>query len=78
MKLLVSCNQKLLGILFNNKFGFDEHVPSLCGKAYKKLNPLASVEHHMNLAERRSIINALNVFFCLDTLCWYGCFIVGN
>ena len=28
-----SSNQKLFGMLFNNKFGFDEHVISLCRKA---------------------------------------------
>ena len=28
-----SSNEKLLGILFNNKFDFDEHVTSLCSKA---------------------------------------------
>ena len=35
-----SSNQKLLGILFNNKFDIDEHVTSLCRKASQKLNPL--------------------------------------
>ena len=33
-----SSNQKLPGILFNNKFDFDEHVTSLCRKASQKLN----------------------------------------
>ena len=27
-----SSNEKLLGVLFNNKFDFDEHVTSLCRK----------------------------------------------
>ena len=43
-----SSNQKLLGILFNNKFDFDEHVTSLCRK----------VSHYMNLAQSRVIMNA--------------------
>ena len=50
--------QKLLGILFNNKFDFDEHVTSLCRKAFQKLNALARVAHYMNLAQRRLIMNA--------------------
>ena len=54
-----SPNQKLLGILFNNKFDFDEHATSLCWKAYKKLNALARVAHYMNLAQCRLILNAL-------------------
>ena len=48
-----SSNQKLFGILFNNKFAFNEHVTSLCRKASKKLNPLARVVHYMNLAQCR-------------------------
>ena len=35
-----SSNQKLLDILFNNKFDFDEHVTSLFRKASQKLNAL--------------------------------------
>ena len=41
-----SSNQKLLGILFNNKFDFDEHVTSLCRKSSQKLNALARVTHY--------------------------------
>ena len=53
-----SSNEKLLGILFNNKFDFDEHVTSLCRKASQKLNALARVAHYMNLAQRSLIANA--------------------
>ena len=53
-----SSNQKLLGILFKNKFDFDERVNSLCRKASQKLNALARVPHYTNLAQRRLILNA--------------------
>ena len=53
-----SCNQKLLAIVLNNKFDFDEHVSSLCRKAFQNLNTLARVAHYMNLAQRRLIMNA--------------------
>ena len=53
-----SFNEKLLGILFNNKSDFDEHVTSLCRKASQKLNALARVAQYMNLAQRRLIMNA--------------------
>ena len=53
-----SSNQELLGVVFNNKFDFDEHVLSLCRKASQKLNTLARVAHFMNLAQRRLIMNA--------------------
>ena len=52
-----SSNEKLLDILFNNKFDFDEHVTSLCRKASQKLNVLARVAHYMNLAQRMLIMN---------------------
>ena len=49
--------KKLLGILFNNKFDFDEYVTSLCRKVSQKLNALARVAQYMNLAQRRLIMN---------------------
>ena len=52
-----SSNEKLLGVLFNNKFDFDEHVTSLCRKASQKLHALARVAHYMNLAQSRLIMN---------------------
>ena len=53
-----SSNEKLLGILFSNKFDFDEHVTLLCRKASQKLNALARAVHYMNLAQRLLIMNA--------------------
>ena len=53
-----SSNEKLLGVLFNNKFDFDEHVTSLCRKASQKLNALARVAYYMNLAQGMFIMNA--------------------
>ena len=65
-----SSNEKLLRILFNNKFDFDEHVTLFSRKASQKLNALARVSHYMNLAQSRLIMNAF-IFF-------YGRVIVGN
>ena len=53
-----SSNEKLLGILFNNKFGLDEHVTLLCRKTFQKLNALARVAQYINLAQRRLIMYA--------------------
>ena len=53
-----SSNEKLLGILFNNKFDLDEHVTLLCRKAFQKLNALARVAQYINLAQRRLIMYA--------------------
>ena len=38
-----SSNQKLLGMLFNNKFDFDENANSLCIKTSQKLNALKTI-----------------------------------
>ena len=71
MKLLLSSNEKLPGILFNNKFDFDEYVTSLCRKAFQKLNALARIAQYVNLEQRRLIINAF-IFsqFGYCTLVW--------
>ena len=53
-----SSNEKLLCILFNNKFDLDEHVTSLCRKASQNLNAVARVAQYMNLAYSRLIMNA--------------------
>ena len=53
-----SCNEKMLGILFNNKFDCDEHVTSLCREDSQALNALARVAQYMNLAQRSLIMNA--------------------
>ena len=53
-----SSNEKLLGILFNNKFDFDEHATLLRRKASQKLNALVRVAQYMNLRQRRLIMNA--------------------
>ena len=45
-------NQKLIIILFNDKFDFDIHVTSLCSKASQKLNVLVRDAHYMNLAQK--------------------------
>ena len=47
--------KKLLGILFNKKFDFDEYVTSLCRKVSQKLNALARVAQYMNLAFTREV-----------------------
>ena len=74
-----SSNQKLLGILFNNKFDFNNHVTSLDRKTSQKLNALPRVAHYMNSTQRRLIMNVnYESFRSLDIVRWYGCFVVGN
>ena len=56
-----SCHQKLLGILFYNKFDFDD-VTLLCSKASQKLNTLARIAHDMNLAQGRLVMDLFAVW----------------
>ena len=49
-----SCNiesseqQKLLGVLIDNKLTFDKHINNLCAKASQKLNALRRVSSFMS------------------------------
>ena len=56
-----SSNQKLRGILFNNKFDFNEHFTSFCRKAFQKLNTLSCKScAFLNLAQPTSIMNSFS------------------
>ena len=48
----------LLGITIDKDLKFDDHVNSLCKKAYQKLNALARLAPYMNVEKRRIIIKA--------------------
>ena len=53
-----SLQEKLLGIVINNRLTFDPHVQSLCKKAGEKLHALARISYYMNISKNRSIMNA--------------------
>ena len=42
-----SNEEKLLGILLDNKLNFDSHITSLCKKACQKLSALARINHYV-------------------------------
>ena len=50
--------EKLLGIKFDNKLNFDEHVSTICSKASQKLHALARVGNYMALEQRKIIMRA--------------------
>ena len=56
----INCSrqQKLLGIIFDNKLKFDKHVENICQKANRKLNALSRVTNYMELPKRRILMNA--------------------
>ena len=48
----------LLGITIDKDLKFDDHVNSLCKKAWQKLNVLARLAPYMNVEKRRLIMKA--------------------
>ena len=57
-KICNSNNEKILGVNFDNKLTFHDHVSELCKKASKKLHALSRISHYMNINKRRVIMKA--------------------
>ena len=51
-----STEEKLLGIKFNSKLSFENHVSSLCKKASQTLHALTRIVNYMNLSRRKSFM----------------------
>ena len=51
-----SNNKKLLGIILNNRLGFDTHVANICNRVSKKFHALARSSQYINIQES---------FYCL-------------
>ena len=50
--------QKLLGVLIDNKLTFDKHINNLCAKASQKLNALCRVSSFMSTNKKRLVMKA--------------------
>ena len=53
-----SIDQKILGVIFDNKLNFNTHVSKLCKKAGQKIHALARISNFMSLNQRKLIMNA--------------------
>ena len=51
-------NEKILGVYFDNKLNFNQHVDKLCKKASHKLHALARVSVSMSCRQKKQIMNA--------------------
>ena len=61
----------LLGIKFDNKLLFDDHLSEICKRAGRKLYALGKVTSYMNLSKRKVLMNAfLNSQFSYCPLIW--------
>ena len=50
--------EKLLGVNFDSKLRFDQHITDLCGRASRKIHALPTVTPFMNLPKRRLLMNS--------------------
>ena len=56
LKIKSSDCEKLLGVKFDSKLRFDQHITDLCRTASRKINALARVTPFMNLSKRHLLI----------------------
>ena len=57
-----SKSEKLLGVKFDHKLSFNDHISELCKKASRKIHALSRVASYMNISKRRILMNALFEF----------------
>ena len=50
--------EKLLGVKFDSKLRFDQHITDLCRRASRKIHALARVTLFMTLSKRRLLMNS--------------------
>ena len=51
-----STEEKSLGIKFDSKLSFENHVSSLCKKASQKLHALTRIVNYRNLSKRKALM----------------------
>ena len=58
--------KKLLGIKFDSKISFENHISSICKKAGQKLNARTRIVSYMNLFKQKALMKSF-VYPCLTT-----------
>ena len=53
-----SKSEKLVGVKFDHKLSFDDHISELCKRASRKIHALSRVISNINISKRRILINA--------------------
>ena len=53
-----SKSEKLLGVKFDHKLSFDDHISKLCKTASRKIHALSRVASYMNISKRHILMNA--------------------
>ena len=66
-----SDTEKLLGVKFDKKLTFDDHISDICKKTGKKISALARVTPYMGIAKKRILMNACFISqFSYFSLVW--------
>ena len=66
----INTKEVLLGITIDKDLKFDDHVNSLCKKAFQKLNALARLAPFMNVEKRRIIMKAFIESVTIHRVCY--------
>ena len=53
-----SKSEKLLGVKFDHKLSFDDHISELCKKASRKIHALSRIASYMDISKRCILMNA--------------------
>ena len=70
-----SKSEKLLGVQFDHKLPFDDHISESCKKTSRKIHLLSRAASYMNISKRGVLINALfksQFRYCLRVLICYS------
>ena len=57
-KIDKSDTEKLLGVKFDKKLTFDDHISDICKKASRKISTLARITSYMGIAKKCILMNA--------------------
>ena len=54
-----SKEEKILGVIIDNKLNFNSHIRELCKKASQKISALSRISNHLNDSEKRLLFNSV-------------------
>ena len=70
-----STEEKLLGIRFDSKLSFENHVSNLCKRASQKLHATTSLVNYINLSKRKALMKTFLISqfnYCLLVWMFYS------
>ena len=57
LKIAKSDTEKLLGVKYDKKLAFDDHISDICKQSVRKISALARVTPYMGTPKRRILMN---------------------